>query len=109
MVRQVAGERVFAPLRKRQPDEALICRVLQGSPESRVPEAIARRWPCSWGRGLVARRLSSGSDEVYFTTAPEGAEALARYGKLSAWWCVMLERNSVQAVATGLPAERPAS
>ena len=31
MVRQVAGERVFAPLRKRQPDEALIRRGLEGS------------------------------------------------------------------------------
>ena len=109
MVRQVAGERVFAPLRGRQPDEALIRTGLEAS--RRVLDALENITP---GDGPVAGgEVWSLADfhlapmMVYFTTAPEGAEALARYRKLSAWWQVMRDRNSVQAVATGLPTERP--
>jgi glutathione S-transferase len=111
MVRQVAGERVFAPLRKRQPDEALIRRGLEGS--LRVLDALEAivpdDGPVAGGEVWSLADFHLAPMMVYFTTAPEGAEALARYRKLSAWWHVMLERNSVQAVATGLPAERPAS
>jgi glutathione S-transferase len=111
MVRQVAGERVFAPLRKRQSDEALIRRGLEGS--LRVLDALEAivpdDGPVAGGEVWSLADFHLAPMMVYFTTAPEGAEALARYRKLSAWWHVMLERNSVQAVATGLPAERPAS
>ena len=111
MVRQVAGERVFAPLRKRQPDEALIRRGLEGS--LRVLDALEAivpdDGPVAGGEVWSLADFRLAPMMVYLTTAPEGAEALARYRKLSAWWHVMLERNSVQAVATGLPAERPAS
>jgi len=109
MVRQVAGERVFAPLRKRQPDEALIRTGLEGS--LRVLDALETITP---GDGPIAGgEVWSLADfhlapmMSYFTTAPEGLEALARFEKLSAWWQVMRERNSVREVATGLPDERP--
>jgi glutathione S-transferase len=49
MVRQVAGERVFAPLRKRQPDEALIRTGLEGS--LRVLDALETITP---GDGPIA-------------------------------------------------------
>jgi glutathione S-transferase len=109
MVRQVAGERVFAPLRKRQPDEALIRTGLEGS--LRVLDALETITP---GDGPIAGgEVWSLADfhlapmMSYFTRAPEGLEALARFEKLSAWWQVMRERNSVREVATGLPDERP--
>jgi glutathione S-transferase len=109
MVRQVAGERVFAPLRKQQPDEALIRTGLEGS--LRVLDALETITP---GDGPIAGgEVWSLADfhlapmMSYFTTAPEGLEALARFEKLSAWWQVMRERNSVREVATGLPDERP--
>jgi glutathione S-transferase len=109
MVRQVAGERVFAPLRRRQPDETFIRGGLEAS--HRVLDALEAVIP---GDGPVAGgEVWSLADfhlapmMVYFTAAPEGTEALARYRKLSAWWQVMRDRNSVQAVATGLPTERP--
>lgn len=110
MVRQVAGERVFAPLRKRSPDEALISRGLGSS--HRVLAALQTIIP---GDGpLAGGEVRSLADfhlapmMIYFTMAPEGADALAGYRKLSAWWEVMRDRNSVKAVTTDLPAERPA-
>ena len=110
MVRQVAGERVFAPLTKRQPDEALILRGLEAA--HRVLDAleaiIPRDGPVAGGEVWSLADFHLAPMMVYFTTAPEGAEALVGYRKLSAWWHVMRDRNSVKAVATGLPAERPA-
>jgi glutathione S-transferase len=38
---------------------------------------------------------------AYFTAAPEGEEALARYTKLSAWWRVMRERKSFEETDPG--------
>jgi glutathione S-transferase len=109
MVRQVAGERVFASLRRRQADEALIRKGLAAS--HRVLGALEAIVP---GDGPVAGGgVWSLADfhlapmMAYFTAAPEGAEALARYARLSSWWQVMRERKSVQTVATGLPADRP--
>ncbi|HVT28224.1 MAG TPA: glutathione S-transferase N-terminal domain-containing protein [Nitrolancea sp.] len=110
MVRQVAGERVFAPLRRRQPDEALIRTGLEAS--HRVLNAL-ETIVSDDGRPAAGGDIWSLADfhvapmMVYFTIAPEGAEALARYPKLSAWWHVMRDRPSVLSVASGLPTERP--
>ena len=98
---------MFAPLRKRQPDEALIRGGLEDS--LRVLDALEAIGPVAGGEVWSLADFHLAPMMGYFTTAPEGAEALARYRKLSAGWGVMLERNSVQTVATGLPAERPAS
>lgn len=109
MVRHVAGERVFASLRRRQPDEALIRTGLEGS--LRVLDAleaiIPGDSPLAGGTVWSLADFHLAPMMAYFTTAPEGEEALARYARLSAWWQVMRERQSVQEVATGLPAERP--
>ena len=109
MVRQVAAERVFAPLRGRQPNEALIRTGLEVS--RRVLDALETIIP---GDGpLTGGKVWSLADfhlapmMTYFTAAPEGEEALTHYAKLSAWWQVVRERNSVQAADTGLPTSRP--
>jgi glutathione S-transferase len=105
MVRQVAGERVFAPLRGRQPDESLIRRGLESS--LRVLDAleaiIASDGPVAGGEVWSLADFHLAPMMVYFTTAPEGADALARYRKLSGWWQVTRDRKSVKAVATVLP------
>jgi glutathione S-transferase len=109
LVRQVAGERVFAPLRGRQPDEALIRTGLEAS--RRVLDALETFTP---GDGpLTGGKVWSLADfhlapmMTYFTAAPEGEEALTHDAKLSAWWQVVRERNSVQEADTGLPTSRP--
>jgi len=109
MVRQVAGERVFALFRGRQPDEALIRTGLEAS--RRVLDALETIIP---GDGPNHRgEVWSLADfhlapmMTYFTAAPEGQEALTHYAKLSAWWQVVRERNSVQEADTGLPTSRP--
>jgi glutathione S-transferase len=103
MVRQVAGERVFARFRGRKPDEALIRAGLERSVH--VLEALETLTP---GSGPIAGgQVWSLADfhlapmMAYFTAAPEGADALARYAKLSDWWRVVRERNSVHETEPG--------
>jgi glutathione S-transferase len=109
MVRQVAGERVFAPLRGRQPDEALIRTGLGAS--RRVLDAletiVSGDGPIAGGTVWSLADFHVAPMMIYFTAAPEGQEALACYAKLSAWWQVMRKRNSVREADTGLPAVRP--
>jgi glutathione S-transferase len=109
MVRQVAGERVFAPLRKRQPDEALIRTGLEGSHRvlNALEAIIPGDSPVAGGNVWSLADFHLAPMMSYFTTAAEGEEALAHYARLSAWWEVMRKRKSVQEVATGLPVERP--
>lgn len=109
MVRQVAGERVFAPLRRRQPDEALIQKGLEVSVRvlGALETIISNDGPVAGGETWSLADFHLAPMMAYFTLAPEGGEALTRYRRLSAWWQVMRDRNSVQEVATGLPAERP--
>ncbi|HWB49200.1 MAG TPA: glutathione S-transferase family protein [Stellaceae bacterium] len=98
MVRQVAGERVFARFRGRTPDEALIRAGLERS--LRVLdalEAIARGdSPIAGGKSWSLADFHLAPMMAYFTAAPEGAEALARYPRLSAWWEVIRERKSLK-------------
>jgi glutathione S-transferase len=109
MVRQVAGERVFAPLRNRQPNEVLIRSGLEAS--RRVLGALetisSGDGPISGGKVWSLADFHLAPMMGYFTAAPEGKEALTPYGKLSAWWEVMRERKSVQDADTGLPTVRP--
>jgi glutathione S-transferase len=109
MVRQVAGERVFAPFRRRPPDEALIRTGLAGSHRvlNALETIIPGGSPAAGGKVWSLADFHLAPMISYFTAAPEGEEALARYAKLSAWWEVMRERKSVQGVATGLPTEQP--
>ena len=109
MVRQVAGERVFALFRGRQPDEALIRTGLEAS--RRVLDAletiIPGDGPITGGKVWSLADFHLAPMMTYFTAAPEGQEALTHYAKLSAWWQVVRERNSVQEADTGLPTSRP--
>jgi glutathione S-transferase len=109
LVRQVAGERVFAPLRGRQPNEALIRTGLEAS--RRVLDAletiIPGDGPITGGKVWSLADFHLAPMMTYFTAAPEGEEALARYARLSAWWQLVRERNSVQEADTGLPTSRP--
>jgi glutathione S-transferase len=109
MVRQVAGERVFAPLRGRQPDEALIRTGLAAS--RRVLDALETIIP---GDGPIAGGKVWSLADFHlapmmscFTAAPEGNEALTHHAKLSAWWQMVCERNSVREADSGLPTARP--
>jgi glutathione S-transferase len=110
MVRQVAGERVFARFRGRRPDEALIRTGLERS--LRVLDALEAIAPGS--NPIAGGEIWSLADFhlapmiAYFTAAPEGDEALARYTKLSAWWEVIRGRKSVVETDPG-PREMPSS
>jgi glutathione S-transferase len=110
MVRQVAGERVFARFRGRQPDESLIRTGLERS--LRVLDALEAITPGS--SPIAGGAIWSLADfhlapmMAYYTAAPEGAEALARHPKLSAWWRAILERKSLVETNPG-PREMPSN
>jgi len=109
MVRQVAGERVFALFRGRQPNEALIRTGLEASRHvlDALETIIPGDGPITGGKVWSLADFHLAPMMTYFTAAPEGEEALTHYAKLSAWWQVVRERNSVQEADTGLPTSRP--
>jgi glutathione S-transferase len=102
-------ERVFAPLRGRQPNEALIRSGIEAS--HRVLDAletiIPGDGPITGGKGWSLADFHLAPMMTYFTAAAEGKEALTHYVKLSAWREVMRERKSVQEADAGLPTVRP--
>jgi glutathione S-transferase len=108
MVRQVAGERVFARFRGRTPDEALIRTGLERS--HRVLDALEAiapgSSPIAGGENWSLADFHLTPMMAYFTAAPEGKEAVARYTRLSAWWEVIRERVSVKDTDPG-PREMP--
>jgi glutathione S-transferase len=103
MVRQVAGERVFARFRGRKPDEALIRTGLERSAHVLYAlEAITPGdSPITGGKVWSLADFHLAPMMAYFTAAPEGEEALARYTKLSAWWRVMRERKGFEETDPG--------
>jgi glutathione S-transferase len=110
MVRQVAGQRVFAARRGAAPDEALIRSGLDGSHRALAAlEAIAAAGGLVAGGPLAGGAVWSLADFhlapmlAYFTLAPEGASALARYPRLTAWWDVVRCRASLVDTDPGLP------
>jgi glutathione S-transferase len=110
MVRQVAGERVFARFRGRKPDEALIRTGLERSVH--VLDALEAITPgdspIAGGKVWSLADFHLAPMMAYFTAAPEGEETLARYTKLSAWWRVIRERKSVEDTDPG-PWEMPSN
>jgi glutathione S-transferase len=110
MVRQVVGERVFARFRGRKPDEALIRTGLERS--AHVLDALEAITPgdspIAGGKVWSLADFHLAPMMAYFTAAPEGEEALARYTKLSAWWRVMRERKSLVETDPG-PREVPSN
>jgi glutathione S-transferase len=109
MVRQVAGERVFAPLRRRRPDETLIRTGLADSHRvlNALEAIIPGDSPVAGGTVWSLADFHLAPMMSYFTAAAEGEEALGRYPRLSAWWEIIRKRKSVQEVAAGLPVARP--
>jgi glutathione S-transferase len=110
MVRQVAGERVFARFRGRRPDEALIRAGLERS--LRVLDALEAIAP--GGSPIAGGECWSLADYhlapmmAYFMAAPEGKEAVAHYTRLSAWWDVIRGWKSVKDTDPG-PREMPST
>ena len=103
MVRQVAGERVFARFRGRKPDEALIRTGLERSAHVLYAlEAITPGdSPIAGGKVWSLADFHLAPMMAYFTAAPEGEGALARHTKLSAWWRVIRERKSFEKTDPG--------
>ena len=107
MVRQVFSHRVFRTAAGRPVDEAEIARGLDGSAKVLAAlEALASE-PFLAGAELSLADLHVGAMIAYFTLAPEGATALARYPRLAAWWAKVSQRASFAATDPGLPPSDP--
>lgn len=101
MVRQVFAHRVFRPAAGEPFEEAVIT---DGLAKSR-PVLAALDALCS-GDVLIGHDLSLADLHLapmmsYFTMAPEGAELLASFPRLSAWWAA--RRPTLIASDPGLP------
>lgn len=103
MVRQVAGERVFARFRGRTPDEDRIRTGLEASRQvlAALEAIISSDGPLTGGVWSLAD-FHLTPMMAYFAAAPEGAAALAGYPKLSSWWQVIRERQSVRETDPGI-------
>jgi glutathione S-transferase len=105
MVRQVYAQRVFIPAIGNTPDEAMIQQGLEASHRALAAiEALAPA-PLSiiGGEGWSLADIHLAPMIAYFVAAPEGAEALKRYPKLSAWWENGRIRPSLIDTEPGLP------
>ncbi len=105
MVREVFAQRVFAPAAGRAPDEVVVREGLARSHQ--VLGALERLaqdgGPLAGGERLSLADFHLAPMVAYFTAAPEGRDALAQYGRLSAWWAGMQQRESLGATEPGLP------
>jgi glutathione S-transferase len=103
MVRQVFSHRVFRTAAGRPVDEAEIARGLDGSAKVLAAlEALASE-PFLAGPELSLADLHVGAMIAYFTLAPEGAAALAKYPRLAKWWAHVSHRASFATTDPGLP------
>ena len=103
MVRQVFSQRVFNAAR-RTPDEAVIAEGLTRSHKVLAAlESLAHGGDFLVGGRLTLADLHLGAMIAYFTAAGEGAEALARYPKLTGWWNAFKGRASLTETDPGLP------
>jgi glutathione S-transferase len=103
MVRQVFSQRVFNAAR-RVPDEAVIAEGLTRSHTVLAAlESLAHGGDFLVGGRLTLADLHLGAMIAYFTAAGEGAEALARYPKLTGWWNAFKGRASLTETEPRLP------
>jgi glutathione S-transferase len=103
MVRQVFSHRVFRAAAGRPVDEAEIAQGLIGATKVLAAlEALASE-PFLTGPNLSLADLHVGAMVAYFTLAPEGAAALAKYPRLAAWWVRVSQRASFTTTDPGLP------
>jgi glutathione S-transferase len=105
MVRQVYGERVFALFRARTPDEDRIRTGLEISRQvlAALEALTSPDGPLAGGRVWSLADFHLAPMMAYFAAAPEGEAALASYAKLSSWWQVIRERQSVRETDPGVP------
>ncbi|MDK3017678.1 glutathione S-transferase family protein [Pseudodonghicola flavimaris] len=94
-VRQVYGERIFAPLEGERPDEAVIA---EGMVAARAVlaalEAIAAEGLVLTGSALTLADVHLAPMMGFFAATPEGAAALASHPALSAWFGAIAGRRS---------------
>ncbi|GEP57931.1 glutathione S-transferase family protein [Reyranella soli] len=103
MVRQVFSHRVFRAAAGRPVDEAEIAQGLSGSAKVLAAlEALASE-PFLTGADLSLADLHVGAMVAYFTLAPEGTAALAKYPRLAAWWARVRQHASFTTTDPGLP------
>lgn len=90
LVRQVFSHRVFRPMEGDSPDEAEIAQGLAAArPVLAALEAVAVEGRVLDGGTFTLADCHLAPMMDYFTMAPEGAEALAGYATLTAWWRAM--------------------
>jgi glutathione S-transferase len=104
MVRQVYSQRVFNARLGKLPDEAQIVRGIGDSHKVlSALEFLAEGGPFVVADRLTLADLHMAALLAYFTAAPEGARALARYAKLSAWWQLAQNLGTLRQTEPGLP------
>ena len=97
---EVYVERVEVPREGGTSDEATIARGLKTAETClKALEDLMGAGPFFLGADVSLADLHAVPIFHYFRLAPEGAEALERHPKLSAWWALMSERPSVAATA----------
>ena len=100
MVWDVYVERVLAGEDGRVPDEA---RIAAGLAQADVVlgelERMIGAYAFLAGEGVTLADLHAAPIIAYFRIAPEGAQALSRHPRLSAWWERMNRRPSLQRTA----------
>ena len=100
MVRQVASQRVFAPMEGDTPDEAEIETGLQASHTALASlDTIAAQGNILTGQAITLADIHLAPMMAYFTMAPEGVTALAEYAALSHWWAQIKQHPMMSATA----------
>jgi len=109
LVRQVFSYRVFRPRQGAPADEQAIRDGLQASPRVlQSLEGLADEADFLLGDRISLADIHLAPMIAYFAQAPEGADLLARYRKLAAWWDRLAVRPSMVATDPGLPEHVPA-
>ena len=107
MVRQVFSHAVFRPRVGEPAEAAEIRRGLEGSTRALgALEALAKGGGFLIGGQLSLADLHLAPMIAYFAAVPEARGLLTAYPKLSAWWQLMEQRESLGATDPGLPARR---
>jgi glutathione S-transferase len=98
LVWDIFVERVRAPARGREPDEARIAAALPRAETClRALAEIGGTGPWLAGPTLTLADLHAAPMFAYFRIAPEGATMIARYPRIAAWLDAMMARPSVAA------------
>lgn len=95
LVRQVYGERIFAPLEGERPNEALIAEGLERAPRVLAAlEDIAAEGLILSGKALTLADIHLAPMLGFFAATPDGAKMLAGYPALRGWFGTIAQRQS---------------